>query len=106
MDLLKHPCAHGHGTKQSLDGSHGRSLANILVGPAFFVFLLSSSSASAQTVQDPQEVTHDAHHDVSPPLLDILPLTDRRPAREIPLRLVTQAGPLANRPDTVFHSTA
>src|ERR1700719_2488619 len=92
--------------KERLDNRYRYSLANTFVRLTFLLFLLPWCSARAQTIQGPPEVAPEFHHDVSRPLRDILPLSDRRPGHQMPLHRFPPAGPLANVSDPVIQSSA
>jgi len=90
----------------TLGAARGVPVATIVAALVVIVFLSPWSSALAQTVQGPPEVTPAVHHDVSPPLRDIPPLVDRRPAREILLGRIHPTGPISNALDPVIQSSA
>ncbi len=90
----------------TLGAARGIPVATIVAALVVIVFLSPWSSALAQTVQGPPEVTPAVHHDVSPPLRDIPPLVDRRPAREKFLGRIHPTGPISNALDPVIQSSA
>jgi hypothetical protein len=83
-----------------------RPVAGVFAALVLLVFLFPWTSALAQTVHGPPEVTTEVHHDVSPPLRNIPPSADTRPQREIFIGPLHPGGPLSNSLDPVIQSSA